>query len=344
MGGPEAPAVVPAEVEKPKEEPKEPVLRQPEQNAEQNRQKREIESAERVEAEKKLAEQTADTEKAKQEEAIKTMKELTKKYPGPLEKLEKDIASSNYDPAKIETAQKALIETITDTTDKQKLIDAFKIVFPAKPEEKKEDTDKTSDALKGVGLGALLERLVDKLTKLFGKLTEELTKLFGSIEAKTKSIKSPLGGDEKITITHGYEKERGIIIAADAGKEIHSVTFGTVTSVKGKTVEITKDDGSKTIYTNIEPAAGLKEGSDATKIEPGKQMVIGKAASGAGIGFRYIDSNNTEQDPTDFFKKAELVEKEPETAPSAGAPQAPTAPPAVAITPATSATVTKSKI
>ena len=54
MGGPEAPAVVPAEVEKPKEEPKEPVLRQPEQNAEQNRQKREIESAERVEAEKNL--------------------------------------------------------------------------------------------------------------------------------------------------------------------------------------------------------------------------------------------------------------------------------------------------
>lgn len=256
-------------------------------------------------------------------------------------------ASVKYSEGKID--KNTFLQIIVDPTDRatvQRWLDAEETAKEAVPEEKKEDGDKTSDALKGVGLGALLERLIDKLTKLFDKLSVELEKAFGSFEKKTASIKSPLGGDKKITIKHEYEKGKGLTIEADAGNEIHSVTSGTVTNVdkdKG-TVEITKDDKSKTIYTNVEPNPDLKTEDPATKIEPGKQMVIGKAASGDGIGFRYIDKNNVEQDPrTELFEKAGLVEKKPETAPAAptaGTPQAPTAPPAV---PATGAPATTPK-
>lgn len=252
-------------------------------------------------------------EQRKADEAKKTLRELAEKYKAPFAKWEEE---SKEDEAK---ARQNLLESITDESDKQKLTEALPLLEQEKPAEEDdddgdEDNEKSSDALKGAGIGALLERLVDKLTKLFDKLSVQIEKAFGSLERKTTSFKSPLGGDKKFTIARGYEEGKGLTIAANADEEIYSVTSGTVTKAdnKNKTVEITKDNGDRTVYKNIEPSAGLKTVDDATKIESGKQMVIGKAVSSDGIGFQYFDKNNTEQDPTESFKKAELVEEKPE--------------------------------
>ncbi|MBI4994653.1 hypothetical protein HZC21_03345 [Candidatus Peregrinibacteria bacterium] len=281
-------------------------------------------------------EQTGDAEKAKKEEAEKIIEDLAKKYPEAFGKYEKETAENP------EQAEKALIEAIKDPTDKQKLAAALSVADPTKPEEKEESSDKTSDALKGAGFGALLEKLIDRLTKLFDKLSVELTKLFGSFEKKAAKaeIKSPLGENKKFTIAKDYKAGEGITIAADANAEIYSVGNGTVTNIdkNANTIEITgPDEKSKIVYKNVIPDSNLKTGADATKIEPGKQLLLGKAASNAGIPFQYFDANGTERDRTENFKRAELIEEKDST-PLAGPTaladkQSPDAKPAAASTP-----------
>lgn len=311
----ETPAAAPQE-EKPKapEAPKPPSTAPAEQAQKGQAARREGEAEQqqaKAEAEQQLTNATAEPTEAQKQEAAETVDKIGENYPIVLAKFKQDIQDSQNNPDKIEAAKKAFLDAVTQE-DKQKLAEALNVITSTKPEET-EDSDKTSDALKGAGLGALLEKLIDKLTKLFDKLSGELTKLFGSFEKKTaKRILSPLGGNKKITIAREYEAGKGVTIAADANAEIYSVGGGTVTNIdrNANTVEITGADGtSKVLYKNVIPDSSLKTGEGATQIEAG--ILIGKAASNDGIQFQFFDSNKTEQNPTENFEKAGLIEEKP---------------------------------
>lgn len=313
----EIPAAAPKEEPKTPESAPKPAGKPAEQRAQESEEAHKRGDIEQTEAaakaDEQLAQTTAKTDEAqKQQEATETVTNIGEKYPNAYQKFKTDIVN-NPEPQKV---IKDFIDAVTDQADKQNLTKAFQITNPEKETEEK-DSETTSNALKGAGLGALLEKLIDKLTKLFDKLSGEMEKLFGSFEKKTaKRILSPLGGDKKITIAKDYEAGKGITIAADANAEIYSVRGGTVTNIdrNANTVEITSADGtSRVLYKNIIPDSSLKTGDEATQIAAGKQFLIGKAASNAGIQFQYFDSNGAEQNPTEIFQKAELIEEKPKT-------------------------------
>lgn len=168
-----------------------------------------------------------------------------------------------------------------------------------------ESQDKIPDELKGLGFMALLEKLIEKLTKLMEKLTGQIDKAFAKKSDQFPT--SPIGGDQKFIIEKAAE---GVNLKAEkAGLDVKYAVPG-----KGKVAEVGADyvkiEAGKgfIIYKGIKPAV-----TKGTEVSEG--TIIGRMNTDV-LNFQMIGED---KNPIPATRVAELLGKYAKKPPEANA-------------------------
>lgn len=189
------------------------------------------------------------------------------------------------------------------------------------------------DSIKGLGFMAILEKLIDQLSKLAGKISAAIEKEFAKkdkqggekpSEQPLRFAKSPLGEEngnsKKFTMARTWESGKGVEISAAPDTPIFAVGAGTLKEVGNNKVELAADNGRKVIYENII----IESVFNNTKVAAGAK--IGKTGHQKTLSFRFFDGNGAEQNPEPLLADF-VAEKIPAQAP-AQSPASATPPPA----------------
>jgi hypothetical protein len=159
------------------------------------------------------------------------------------------------------------------------------------------------EALKGVGIVGLIEKLVEQITKLIEKLSGQINKAFGIEKGKQFDI-SPLVGNGSFTLSK-EEGKPGVYLKPTEGasREVQSISDGTVESVdKVAGTVIVKAGGGKIIYGNLEDI----------KVEPNDPVVVGGVGAkptplgtirGEAFNFQILNTKGVQKDPTELLSK-----------------------------------------
>lgn len=173
--------------------------------------------------------------------------------------------------------------------------------------------------LRKLGLGGLIERLIDKITALIEKLTGQLSNMFKPKEAEVTPFKtSPIEKNGHFTVV-GYDETKGLTLRAEGpNKKVTSVTDGKIKEVDREnntvTVEVDKNtiiySGFKSIPVSITKDAPIKEGDELGTLKDDTLTI--KTLNGEGKS----------KDPTDLLKTFIKPADKPATTP-ADTPAAP---------------------
>jgi len=181
------------------------------------------------------------------------------------------------------------------------------------------------DSVKGLGFVAILEKLIDQLSKLAAKISGALERAFAKKDEPSEQpsfAKSPFGEDKKFKLKQSYEPGKGIAFEAPKDTQIFTVEPGKI-SVNGNVVTVTLRKGSRIEYRNITAEPGI----NGQTIEAGKP--IGKVSQQGFVQLEAFDKEGGELDPELFLK--------PYLAPEETVVQKP-APPTGPVVPSPSAT------
>lgn len=190
--------------------------------------------------------------------------------------------------------------------------------------EQKAQPSEAGDDLKKLGLGGLIERLIDKITALIEKLTGQLSNMFKPKEAEVTPFKtSPIEKNGHFTVV-GYDETKGLTLRAEGpNKKVTSVTDGKIKEVDREnntvTVEVGKNtiiySGFKSIPVSITKDAPIKEGDELGTLKDDTLTI--KTLNGEGKS----------KDPTDLLKTFIKPADKPATAATDTPATAPATPP-----------------
>lgn len=250
------------------------------------------------------------------------------------------------------------VEAEATEIEKKALADELKDTFPKTPEELAaklekgeldyrrgkvckgilDDLQKASegeslipDSVKGLGFMAILEKLIDQLSKLAEKISGALEKAFAKKDQpseKPRFAKSPLGEEngnpKKFIIARIYESGKGMEIATPPNTPIFAVGSGTIKDLGNNKIELVADNGRKVVYQNVI----IELGANNKKVDSGEK--IGKTGPLQTLTLQYFNEKAVEDDPEPLL--AAFITTQPAPSPTTTAPPSPA--PKTAETPA----------